>query len=427
MRFDETPALVARAAADTVAELRRRRPAFVPEWHVDGGAGDALQRIVARYAQVIADRLNQAPDRAFLAFLDMLGISLISPRPARAPIVFTTFAGLGDGRAPAGTRVGATVAGVPSPVVFETESAIGLAGARLTDVVTVWPDRDAYAEHSSDAAGGRPFSLFRPLKPVPHMLYVAHDRVFDVAKDASIEIAIELGTPGSHPVAVVWEYWDGQVWQGFKELTGTDAAAGHDGTAGFTRSGSVSLQLTCGRPAKTTVAGIKATWIRARTTDPLPPDPARVFAAVDRIRARSIVTQSRPLELDAAHAGTLKLDVTSTFYPFGLTAVQGDLFYFANDEAFSKAGASVDVAFNLASPAPLAQSGTLVRFQYWNGERWLKVPDVDDGVYFAVGGLSPWLTFTIPADVSRAEVNGETRFWFRAQVVRGGYFYQKFW
>ena len=157
MRFDETPILDPGTAVQILEALRHRRLSFLPEWQADGDPGEALQRIVARYAQVVTDRLNQAPDRACLAFLDMLGISLIPARPARAPVVFKTFTGLGNGSAPAGTRVGANVPGVPSPVMFETESAIALAGARLTDVMTVWPDRDAYTDHSSDAAGGRAF------------------------------------------------------------------------------------------------------------------------------------------------------------------------------------------------------------------------------------------------------------------------------
>lgn len=415
MKREETPILFGRSAAETLAELQRRRPAFVPEWRDrPGDAGDALQRIVARYAQVIGDRLNQAPDRAQLGFLDMLGISLIPARPARAPIVFKTFAGFGDNRAPAGTRVGANVAGVPSPVVFETENAIGLAGCRLTDVVTVSPDRDGYAEHSADAGGGRSFELFRPLTPVPHALYLAHDRVFDVASGASIEIAIELAIPGSRPVAAAWEYWDGQVWQSFK--------ATQDGSGGLSRSGTVSLQLTCGRPAQTTVAGAKALWIRARATEPLPPDPARVFAAVDRIRTRAIVDQAATLELDAAFSGPLAVDVTGTFRPFGMTAMPGDVFYFASDEAFAKRGATVNLNFTTPSDEPNSYGTTKVRFEYWNGERWTAVPGITDGAYFGASGPSSYLTFTIPPDLAPLEINGQDRHWLRARLISGGYF-----
>jgi hypothetical protein len=421
VRFDETPILDPGTAVQILEALRHRRLSFLPEWQADGDPGEALQRIVARYAQVVTDRLNQAPDRACLAFLDMLGISLIPARPARAPVVFKTFTGLGNGSAPAGTRVGANVPGVPSPVMFETESAIALAGARLTDVMTVWPDRDAYTDHSSDAAGGRAFSLFRPLKPIPHIFYVAHDRVFDVAKDASIEVAIEIGTPGSRPIATVWEYWDGQIWQLFKAFDPSGAAPSQDGTAGFTRSGTVALRLTCGRPAKTKVAGIEALWIRSRADEPLPPDPSRVMPTVDRVRARAVVEQGQTLELEAAFAGTVKLDVSSTFHPFGSVAAAGDIFYFSCDEAFAKASASVNVTFVFAKPLPSANADMLVGWQYWNGVRWLALPDVTGTTYFAQGSGSNTLSFAVPADVSVIDVNGQTKFWLRARIVRGGY------
>jgi predicted phage baseplate assembly protein len=425
MRFEETPVLEPRTGLEFLAELRRRRPAFVPEWNVEGDAGDALQQIVARYAQIVADRVNQAPDRAFLAFLDLLGISLIPARPARAPVVFTTFAGLGDSTAQAGTRVGANVAGVPSPIVFETESAIALAGARLTDVMTVWPDRDGYAQHSADAGGGRLFTLFQPLQPVPHVLYLAHDAIFDVAKDAAIQVAIELGTPGTLPLSLAWEYWDGTVWQAFKAFDSSVPDGSQDGTAGLTRSGTVSLRPTCGRPARSTVAGIEALWIRSTTTEPLPPDPSRAFATVDRIRARAVVDFSGNLELDAAFAGSLKLDVTSTFYPFGISAIQGGIFYLANNEAFSKHGAAVNVSFTLTTQVPLAYDKTLIRWQYWNGERWLPLPGVKDGIYFADAPTnSNAISFVVPPDLAPTDVNGDTRFWIRAQLVRGGYLFR---
>src|SRR5262249_7741086 len=152
----------------------------------------------------------------------------------------------------------------PSPIVFETEEGVALAAARLTDVFAVWPDRDAYVDHSADVAGGRPFQWDRPMSPVPHVLYLAHDTVFDVATSAAIELAFGLATPGGAALSVVWEYWDGQVWQAFKPLDNSDPAASRDGTAGFVRSGTVTLRLGCGRPAKTRVMGIDARWIRGR-------------------------------------------------------------------------------------------------------------------------------------------------------------------
>ena len=121
--------------------------------------------------------------------------------------------------------------------------------------------------------GDRRFPLFRPLTPVPHVVYLAHDVIFDVAGDAAIEIAFELATPGSLPIVTVWEFWDGQAWQTFKAFDAKGANASKDGTGGFTRSGTITLCLGCGQPAQTTVHGVKALWVRGRTVDPLPPDP----------------------------------------------------------------------------------------------------------------------------------------------------------
>ena len=42
----------------------------------------------ARYLQTLAERLERAPDKQKLAFLDMLGIGLIPAAAARAPVVF---------------------------------------------------------------------------------------------------------------------------------------------------------------------------------------------------------------------------------------------------------------------------------------------------------------------------------------------------
>ena len=54
------------------------------------------------------ERLNQASDKNFLAFLDMIGTSPLAPEPARVPLTFTVVAGsTTDGVVPAGTQVAA--------------------------------------------------------------------------------------------------------------------------------------------------------------------------------------------------------------------------------------------------------------------------------------------------------------------------------
>ena len=286
---DDVPKLDVRDSDAIVEELLARAPAYVPAWSLPAsGPARTLVEVVARYAEALIERLNRAPSKNKLAFLDLLGIHLLPAQAARAPIVFQGVPNAGDSRVPARSRIGAAVPGAAEPLVFETEQAIALTAARLAEAVTLWPARDAYADHSASVARGEPFTLFEPLKPVPHEIYLAHDVLLAFGAGATIQIEFELGTPGSEPVSMVWEYWDGQVWRSFRPF-GEDASDSRDATGGLTRSGVVTLQAECGKSEKTAVDGIEAYWIRARLDEPLSPDPARVLALVDRIRVRSVM------------------------------------------------------------------------------------------------------------------------------------------
>lgn len=303
MRREGTPILDPRDAGRVLAELLARRPGYLPGWlPASGQGGWGLLQILARYAEVIIDRLNQAPDKNKLAFLDMLGISLIPAQPARAPVVFEPLPNAGNGRIPAGTRLGAEVPGRSEPLTFETEDGIAMAAARLVEVKTLWPAQDQYADHTLDNAGGRGFELFANRKPVPHELYLAHDTLFAFAGQATVEIEIDLSTTGNTPLEIAWEYWNGETWRPFKPFDSIDESAGRDGTVGLTRSGVVTLHADCGAAKKTKVHGTEAYWVRGRLDQALPPDATRVLPEIDRLRLRSSV--ERPVIWDITQRET---------------------------------------------------------------------------------------------------------------------------
>jgi len=409
VKHGETPVLDARDSAGVFDELRARCPAYVPEWiPVEDGMGQALLRIVARYAEVAIARLNQSPDKNRLAFLDTLGISLIPAQPARAVAVFQPMPLGVDSRIAAGTQVGAQAAGQPEPVLFEVESGIAVAAARLVEVATMWPARDEYADHSAEATGGQPFTLFDHCKSVSHELYLAHDTLFAFSNLATVEIEFELAMPGSAPIDIAWTHWDGQVWRPFSTTL--------DGTEGLTRSGVVRLRAECGQSVETTIDGVKAHWIRGRVQLPLPPDPARVLPEVDRVRVRTAIGAAGLLP-DAAFADSQKLDLSSTFFPFGQQPQPGSAFYFSSQEAFSRPGAHIIVSAEEAStPQDSAGEGSepcpppKLATEYWNGTRWASLAPPSDG---------NWIV--LPMDVSATSVNGENGFWLRIRIVEGGF------
>ncbi len=359
MNGSSTPVFDSRSTLDFYTELTAVQTAFVPELPpMASGTAAALTQIVARFSSIVAQRLNQAPDLDKLAFLDMLGISLIPAQPARAPLVFTPLPFTADSQIPAGTRAGATLPGQSAPTVFETENNIALTAGQLTQVVSLWPDQDAFIDHSNDFAGGRQFTLFENPSPVNHALYLSQQTLLAFKGQSSVEVGFALATPGSKAVTWRWEFWDGQTWRSFVDFDLAGTTASQDGTAGLTKSGTVTLQADCGDSAITSVSNISDYWIRGTLTAPLPPDPTRTFAVVSQINLRTTIDRSLtqgpggckgPAQLDAAYAGTTTLDLTKIFYPLGKAPGTDTAFYFVSQEVFSKPGANVTLCFDRAT------------------------------------------------------------------------------
>jgi hypothetical protein len=420
-----------------------RTPAYTPELKpVPGGAESALFQIFARFMQAVINRLNKAPGKNLLAFLDAMGISLIPPQPARAPVVFQPVPRAANGQIPAGAQLGAKVAGQSAPLSFETENPIAMAAARLVQVAVVWPTEDRYADYSSAAAGSRSFELYSGLQPIPHAIYLANNVLFAFNGQTRIQLSFELAVPASSPLSVAWEFWDGQVWRPFAAFDASlDANPSVDGTDGFTRSGVITLHAECGKSAQTTVQGIQAYWLRGRLTQPLPPDQTQVLPQVQRIRAALLLDHSLPagascaalpkgtgLQFDAAFCGTQKLDLSKTFFPFDKQPQTGNVFYFTNQESFSKPSATVTVALTTSKisqqPDPGNWASALVPrvdWEYWNGTQWATlIPDSDPGnatQEFLQTDTVSFVSFKVPADLVSTKVNKQDGLWMRARLT----------
>ena len=289
-----------------VGDLLLRRLGYAPEWLPgEKGADAAIAWVTARYLYAILQRLNQAPEKNKLAFLDLLGLSLVAAQAARAPIVFQLSADAPDGQVPANTQVAAP----PPPersdqIVFETERATGVASARLKEVFSLWPGRDQYIDHSASLAAGEPFQLFRKplLVNTPHAIYIAHDTMLALAGSVTIEVEFELTQISGEPLSILWQYWDGKVWRSFKSVRPQCSEkdfAQADSTSGFTRSGRFLLESDCAESAKTTVNGVEAYWVRGQLTETLPPDPTKALPLVESVRLTSVIKQ--PLKATLAH------------------------------------------------------------------------------------------------------------------------------
>ncbi len=383
---NDAPILDGRTADQIVADLSGRVPGYLRGWHPgQKGPGAALLQIGGRFIESLLERLNQAPEKNKLAFLAMLGIDLVAPSPARVPVVFVLQPNAGDSRAAAGTRVAAPPPpDATSQINFETETSTGLAAAQIAQVVSYWPGRDQYIDHTTDFLAGQaitPFALPK-LVDVPHELYIGHSTILALAGSCTVGVWFDVTSPASPPMPVVWEYWDGQVWREFQDMrpacTGESPSTSYDGTGGFASTGTFKLKADGVQSSPTTVHAVETSWIRARLRETLPPDAGRALPWVDQIRLTTTIDRSLSCDTltaippiinsgcgllpDLAFTDTVAIDLTKTFYPFGNAPQVGSTFFFALDEAFGKPGAVVQIAMEV----PFSAQDTLYYPQTWN-------------------------------------------------------------
>ena len=287
-----------RDARELLAELLERRAGYTPEWlAADKTAGAGLAAVGARYLEAIVQRLNQAPGKSKMAFLDLAGLGLIPAQAARAPVVFQLAETSAGGSAPARTQVGAPPPpGTTEQILFETEQAVGVTAGKIAQIVSLWPGRDEYIDHTDAFAAGQPVEPFatRLRQPTPHYLFLSHSVLLALAGDVKLAVEFELQHGASNPLEIVWEYWDGKTWRGFRSTSSEcgEAADDLDSTDGLTVSGNYVLETDCATADKTIVNGVEGYWLRARLTQPLPPDPTETLPDVDTIRISSTVNQT---------------------------------------------------------------------------------------------------------------------------------------
>lgn len=141
------PDIDPRKASDLFRSLREMVAHYVPEWPAkdDDDPGVALLKIFSFIGEGVISRLNRAPDRNFLAFLDLLGIRLLQARPAQVPVKFLVANGtevpfIVDSR----TQVSAPPTGErPEDLPFETLTPLLVIPSILASLTAVDPELDA--------------------------------------------------------------------------------------------------------------------------------------------------------------------------------------------------------------------------------------------------------------------------------------------
>ena len=420
--------LVAQAEA-LVALLTSWRPPAEP---LD--AGGALIRIFSRYLELLIDRLNQVPERNYLAFLNLIGAEQKPPQPARVPLTFTLAANSPvEALVPQGTQAAAPpVDGAEAEVVFETDQDLVTSRTRLLAVFSDDPLADRYMDASGLATGaaGEPVEAFiartldtdepaRLGKPPlrwanhEHSLYLAHEALFaSPGSNKRITLTVEMDDPERlERLPLRWSYWDRDAW---RELKPSKQVA--------TRAGLVVSFDPLPALARAAVHEQEAAWLQARLDRPLPFTERGELPQIRNVWARGTMIQS-DLAPESAFAGEARIDLSKDFYPFGERPGFNDTFSLASQAAFSSPGGTVTLHVTVTPAPPVTPAAThnlKLAWEAWNGRAWQPLTVTGDN---AVTSLlqNGAITLTLPERSGPGEFNGLRSYWLRARITAGAY------
>jgi predicted phage baseplate assembly protein len=424
------PNLDDRSWKQIVDEAVRLIPRYCPEWtnHNASDPGVTMLELYAWMTEMVIYRLNKVPEKNFLTFLDLIGVRLKPPEPARAVLEFTPAEGTeGELVVKKGTQVATLQAGGGDPVTFETLRDIALLPVHVARAAS--SHRANVADHTESLASrDAREALFAGVQEVERFLYLGDDRLNAFNEEAAVDLFFEA-MPGSSgprvPTITEWQYFDGKRW---RDMT-------------VNRAESDSRRLSFGsHPGieKQLVNGQETFWIRGKLAEPLK-DPASV--QLDSVSLRvEILGEGMAPENAFVNIGNyifLPVDQGKSFHPFGEEPKFDCAAYLGHKELFAAPESRIRIEAQLVEPSvvpsPEGSPDLVVAFEYWNGRKWAELGKTSPmGVSGAQGqynfldstgafSRNGAISFDRPADLIETEVGGVKNFWIRARINSGNY------
>ncbi len=441
--------LLDRRNADQIVQQIEQRLEGLGWKGQEGGAGWALVRLFGRLSELIIQRINQVPDKHFLSFLNHAGIDLLAPRPALTEL---TFIPADDGPdsilVPAGTEVATVQTETQREVVFETIRNITVVANALDRCITF--DEISYSDRTAQATGvaSGSFAAFSGDHERARILYLGDDELFSFSDDLSrglAEIAIDFSfsmpaRPEDDGWRAEWLFWDGSQWAGLEQA----GAKIRDNTQDFSRDGTVILS----KPpvfSPGPVSGTESLWLACRLTGGTSRRRLPVISGI-RVRRTITIPEGSTLQVVPEEASTavnsantsVPVDISSEFFPLGQHPSLLDTFYIRSDQAFSKHGAHISLGMDLQgmeqeiSGSEIEQLAIKWEYSSENGWALLGISTregvtsqewnfTDNTRAFTSTTPQGLVTFIVPDDSSKAEVNGQEGYYVRARLIGGGY------
>src|SRR5580698_6914093 len=295
----ELPKVDPRIASDIAQEVRTNLHLNrLSKEQLQGRLDVALINVFSRFTEIVIERLNLAPEKKFLAFLDLLGVSPLPMEAADVPLTFYPAPNAtGAAAVPAGTQVAAISPskGNQKPIIFETQADLVVTATQL-DSLFAKNGRDAYANLSAalppapdsqkqGAVSVPDSACVAVFEPIPHLFYLSIpcNPAWQTIDRLTLQFALDASSPKpGTPLTLQWEATAEAPGHGAGPASRVLSPSA-DTTQSLSRSGKVEFTSVPAIPASL-VDGRSSCWLGCRllppaagpgsTEDDLPASPA---------------------------------------------------------------------------------------------------------------------------------------------------------
>jgi len=276
------PNLDDRRFQDLVDEAKRLVQQRCPEWtdHNVSDPGVTLIELFAWMTDQVVYRLNRVPDRNYVKFLELIGVSLFPPTAARTQVTFWLAAPQPDTvTINAGTQVATLRTDTSEAIAFATTDDLPIIPCALGRMGSML-DGKTLRDHGESLAKGTGVFAFQEVPQAGDALYVGlTEAVPSNAVRLRFKARIEgVGVDPTNP-PLQWEAWTGDDWE--------PCELDSDSTGGLNRDGDVVLHVPRAHVASL-IAKQRAGWLRARVTEPAEGQP--VYSASPKVSGLEAIT-----------------------------------------------------------------------------------------------------------------------------------------
>lgn len=466
------PKIDQRSQEDLANELRNLILEYCPEFEnineiKSDKQVDALVHIFSNMMGHVIDALNQAPDKNFIAFLNMIGVSPTPPRVAKAPIVFNLKKDYtSEGFVPANTKISAQPDN-QDEVIFETENDLTVIKPKLIKAVSVEPAEDQWSNFdflfAEEPTEDTEATLFLGNTQIIHRLYIGDDLLG--LKGSEVELDMDLSIPKSkissndmqsddessnnRDIAIQWYYIDDEGNSNILPHSVIEKTTSDKVTTS-------TSEITLVEKNKFTFPDIPEIkpkdissymqngvynswnnrWIYAELKTSLTDE--SLMPTVNSIKICRKITSAQ-LNTDLALFNYTPLDLTKDFKPFGDKPAFNDTFYVASGEALSKNSATITIDVNISNTDIMLTEKIVLALEYWDGYIWKELGRMQrivtsegikaDPVRNIISDTTQAFTnigygqikFTCPDDLKACVVNGQENYWIRFRIIDGNY------